>query len=80
MDDGNNTVLVCLQSIPETLGHIGYKDYIFSVPGSNLQTLLMWPATKKNPNINKTFHKRGVSQLLMQVKIHTQYITVNVDS
>lgn len=32
MDDGNNTVLVCLQSIPETLGHHQLQGlHIFSL-------------------------------------------------
>lgn len=78
MDDGNNTVLVCLQSIPETLGaHRLQGLHIFSLWQ---QSAIPSHVTSKKKNVNKSIHKSGVSQLLMQVKIHTRYITVNMDS
>lgn len=54
------------------LDTIGYKDYIFSVSGSNLKTLLMWAATTKN-NANKSIHKSGVSSKVSSKNSHMIY-------
>lgn len=85
MDDGNNTIFVCLQSIPETLGHHqlqGLNIFSFWQQFANPShvTSNKKKKTTKNNKINKGICKSGVSQLLIHVKIHTQYITVNMDS
>lgn len=74
MDDGNNTVLVCLQSIPETLGHHRLQGLnIFSFWQQFPNPSHVTSNKKKKKKVNKGIHRSGVSQLLMHVKIHTIY-------
>lgn len=57
MDDGNNTILVCLQSIPETLGHHRLQGlHIFSLWQQSANPSHV---TSNKKSVNKSIHKSG---------------------